>query len=141
MLIFFRPSPRRRLRQPDSFQRLRGGDWDQLVEHFFTEHLINPLAISLDGRSNKNGVGGGMHFKVLVRMGERVMRDEAGNVKTFGRLGFEEFASRRDVEEQVPDLELGAARKGDVGRPNFTPRRALAMLAEESAPPRTGSDQ
>ena len=46
--------------------------------------------------------------KCLVGMGERVVRDERGDVRELGLLGLEELAARRGVEEEVADGDGGA---------------------------------
>ena len=99
--IFLRSSPRGRLGQTDSFQRLSGGDCDQLVEHFFTKHLVDALAVSIHRRGDQHGIGGRMQFEVLVRMGERVMRDQRCDVGKFRGLGLQKFLASRSVEEKV----------------------------------------
>ena len=62
------PPPRRRLRQANVFERLRGRHRDQLIQGFFSKYLVHPFAVSRHGRRNQPGVGHGMQFKMLSRM-------------------------------------------------------------------------
>ena len=82
-------------------------------------------------------IGGGSDAQALavvvrqrerqLRVGQRVMRHQVGDVITFGGFGFQKFAARRDVEEEVADFEFGAARKGYVAHIEQTPAADLDL--------------
>ena len=55
-----------------------------------------------------------MQLEVLVGMSERVMCDQRGDVREFGRFGLEEFAARGRVEEEIADGDGGAAGQAGV---------------------------
>src|SRR5215475_789793 len=102
-------------------------DFDQVADEFAAEDLVGPLA----------QIGGGCNaqtFAVVVgqyerqlRVGQRVMRDQIGDVITFGGLRLQKFAARRDVEEEVADFKFGASRKGYVAHVEHPPAADLDL--------------
>src|SRR5262245_3712857 len=102
-------------------------DFDQVADEFAAEDLISALA----------QIGGWRRLQALAivvrqrerqpRVGQSVMRHQVGDVITFGGLGFQKFAPRRDVEEEVADFEFGAARKGYVAHVEQPPAADLDL--------------
>jgi hypothetical protein len=52
-------------------------------------------------------MGGRVQLEVLLGMGQRVMRDQGGDVGQLGIFGLEKFAPRRGIEEQIAHRERG----------------------------------
>ncbi len=103
-LLFLAP-PGRRLRQAHVQERLHGRHSNQLVESFLAEDLIDALAVSRDRGRQQHGIRGRMQLEMLLGMRQRVVRDQRRNVRKLGRLRFQEFFSRRGIEEEITDRD------------------------------------
>jgi hypothetical protein len=86
-----------------------GGDGEQLRERVLAEDLVDALGRPVDGRSGDERVRGGGEFKVLFRMGQRVVRDQRSYMRELGRFGAKEFAASRGIEEEIGHRDGGAA--------------------------------
>ncbi len=51
-----------------------------------------------------------------LRVAERQLRDQPRDLGRLGNVGLEELASRRQVEEQIRDLDAGSLARADVAR-------------------------
>ena len=91
-----------------------GGHGQQLRQRVFAEDLVDALGGAADRRRGDEGVGGGEQLEVLLRMGQRIVRDQRGHVGQFGGFGAEKFAPGRGVEEEIGDGDRGSARQGGV---------------------------
>ena len=64
-----------------------------------------------DRRRYEHRVGRRVQFPMHLGMGERVMGDQRRNVRELGRFGFQEFAARGNVVEEIADRDAGAERE------------------------------
>ncbi len=76
--------------------------------------LEQPVAGRGHRRRDQQRLGRRMQFKVPLRMRQRIVRHQRGNVGQLGLLGLEEFAPRRRVVEQVADRDGGARRRAGI---------------------------
>src|SRR5437870_4984431 len=109
--VFFRAAPRRRLWQADLFQRLHGRHRNQLVENLLPKNLINALAVARYRGRDQHGVGSRVQLEVLVRMRQRVLRDQGGDMGKFGGLRLQKFLARGDIEKKITNGERGPHRQ------------------------------
>ena len=107
----FFAAPGRRLRQADALQGLQGGNRNQLVEHFFSKHLIYPLAVTRHRRRHQHGVSGRMQLEVLVGMGQRVVGYQGRDMGQLRRFSLQEFFPRGDIKEKIAHRDAGAFRQ------------------------------
>ncbi len=101
-------APRWGLRQADAFQRLQGGDGNQLVQNLFSENLVHALAVTRYRRRYQHGVGGGVQLEMLVGMGQGVVRDQRRDVREFGGFGLQELLPGRNIKEKIADGDAGS---------------------------------
>ena len=106
--------PRRRLGQTGALQRRFGGHGKQLGQRLFAKDLVDALGGARYGRRGDDGVRGREQLEVLLRMGQRVVRDQRRHVGQLSGFGAEEFAPRRSVEEEIGDGDRGSARQGGI---------------------------
>jgi hypothetical protein len=59
-------------------------------------------------------MGRRVQLKVLVRVGERVVRDQRRDMGELGRLGLEKLASRRSIKEEIMDGDRCSCRRSNV---------------------------
>ena len=85
-----------------------------MAQRLLAEDLVDALGGARNRRRRDDGVRRRDKLKVLLRMGQRVMRDQRGNMRQFGRFGAQKFAPRRSVEEQIGDGDRCSARQGRV---------------------------
>ena len=91
-----------------------GGSGEHEAKGVLAEDLEEPLAVVGHGRSDQQGLGGGVEFEVAGGMGEGVVGDKSGDVREFGLLRLEELAAGGGVEEEVADGEGGTGRQAGV---------------------------
>ena len=84
---------------------------DQFVERLPPEELIHTLGKFLHRRTIKNQLRRRLEHKMRFGMGQRVVRDERGDVAKFGRLGFQKFAPRRHAVKNVRDTNRSSRRQ------------------------------
>ena len=91
-----------------------GGDGEQLAERLLAEDLEDAFGGAGDGRRGEDGMAGGEKIELLLRMGQRVVRDQRGDVGQLSGFGAQKFAPRRRVEEEIGDGDGGAARQSCI---------------------------
>src|SRR5260370_25527412 len=75
VLILFVASPRWRLRQSDSRERLLGRHGNQLVQDLLAKDLVYPLAITWDWRRDQHRIGRRVQLEVLIWVRQGIVRD------------------------------------------------------------------
>ena len=113
-LVVLRPPPRRWFRQPGAGQLDFGCQREKLIQRVLAEDLKNTLCRALDRGRHQQGVGGRVQLKMLVRMSQRVMRNQRGYMSQLGIFRLEEFSPRRGIEKQVTHGERGSHRRPGV---------------------------
>src|SRR6266700_3753649 len=111
VLVFFFAPPGRRLRQSDVSQWQFRRDRDQLVERLLSEYLIYAFAVAGYGRCNQHGIGGGMQLKMLIGMGQRIVRDQRSNMRQLSGFRLQEFFSSGSIKEEIADSDGCSRRK------------------------------
>ncbi len=81
LLVVGRPSPRRRFGQPGVRQLDFGRQGQQLIQCVLAEDLEDALRRLAHRRRHQQRMRGGVQLEVLVRVGERVMRNQRGYVR------------------------------------------------------------
>jgi hypothetical protein len=101
LVLFFGATPGWRLWKPDVFERLKGGNGEQLVEHILAEDLIHALAVTGDGWRDQHRVRGGVEFEVFARVRQGIVRDQRSNVGELGGLRLQEFLASGGIEKKI----------------------------------------
>src|SRR5271168_4652152 len=104
-------TPWRRLRQADALQRLHGRERNQLVEGFASKNLIHALTMTGHGWRDQQGVGRRVQLKMLVGMGQCVVRYQGRDVGEFRRFRLQKFLARRNVEKQIANCDRSSKRQ------------------------------
>src|SRR5204863_5749164 len=79
--FFGLPPPRWRLGKSRSLQWLKHRQRKQLIKNFLPENLINACAVIGYWRRNQHSIGGRMQFEMLVRMCQRIVRHQRGDMR------------------------------------------------------------
>src|SRR5205814_1445817 len=87
-------------------------DWREL-NHFLKRprphHLIDSLPKTLNGRRLQNFIGERGEAEMLVRVGERVVGDQCGDMAQLGGFRAQELAPRGRIEKKVANLDAPRA--------------------------------
>ena len=103
--------PWRRLREANPLQRYLRGQRNQLIERLFAENLVNTLRMRGDRRSHQHCVGCRVQLPMHLRMSQRVVRYQRGNVRKFGGLRFQKLPARRGIEKKIANADRSSCRQ------------------------------
>ena len=111
VFIGFPAPPRRRLRQSHALQRLPRRHGNQLIQRFFAEDLIHALAVSRHRRRHQHGIRRRVQLKMLLRMRQRILRDQRRDVRQLGRLRLQKFLARRSIKKKIAHRNRSSQRQ------------------------------
>ena len=105
--------PGRRLGEAGAGEVELGGGGEHELRGVFAEDLEEPVGGVGYGGRDEQCLRGGVEFEVSGGVGQRVVRDQRGDVGELGLFGLEEFAAGGGVEEEIADGDGGAG--GEAG--------------------------
>src|SRR5262249_51441129 len=89
-------------------------DFDQLVQQPAAEHLIGSF-LQRSRRHHTNHIAPVVdQQKRELRIGQRVVLNEIGDVKALSRIALQKLAACGEIEEEVAHFNFGASRPCDV---------------------------
>ena len=107
-------APGWRFGQSGAVERKLGGHGQKLVERLPAKDLVDALGVGGYGRGDEDGIGGRVQLPVHLRVGQRVVRDQAGDMRELGGFRLEKLAACRSIEEKIANGDGGSGRQASL---------------------------
>ena len=88
----------------------RRRNFNQLFHRLVAKELVNAVGEFIGGRRVDDFLRWRGQHELLIRVGQRVVRDERSDVAEFSRVRLEKFLARGNAVKKIGDADGGARR-------------------------------